>query len=84
MLALVSYKVVLPLIFLIFIDDRYNVMSDSTVLAFADDFNMGKIINPPNDSLFLQHDLDMMHLWCQNNIMNLNIAKCETITFSRK
>ena len=32
----------------------------------------------------MESNLERVHEWCQRNMMDLNIAKCEVITFSRR
>lgn len=41
-------------------------------------------ISGPADSIPLQDDLNRFSIWCQKNFLELNISKCETITYSRK
>lgn len=73
-----------PLLFLIFIDDLHYHFSSCEAVAYADDFKLCKIVNCTNDANDLQRDLDRMVDWCNNNLMQLNVDKCEFITFSRK
>ena len=43
-----------------------------------------KHISCAHDALLLQSDLDLFYIWCQNNFLELNINKCQVMTFSRK
>lgn len=71
-----------PLLFCVFIDDLLNELDDS--VAFADDIKVFRVINDSNDTLMLQQELDKVVKWCAANRMELNVSKCEVITFSRR
>ncbi|KAL4720064.1 hypothetical protein ACJJTC_015781, partial [Scirpophaga incertulas] len=72
-----------PLLFLLFINDLLEVLS-CECLAYADDIKIFGRITEVEDSLKLQHDMDMLFDWCLKNNMSLNVAKCNVLTFSRK
>jgi hypothetical protein len=73
-----------PLLFLLFINDLCYGLKHSQFLLYADDLKMFKKINNINDSKLLQIDLEYINNWCKNNKMELNVKKCEFITFSKK
>lgn len=73
-----------PLLFVIFVNDLFSLMRDSTAVAYADDLKIYKLINSGMDSCLLQEDLNRFEEWCQRNAMLLNVNKCESITFTRK
>jgi hypothetical protein len=72
-----------PLLFLIFLLDIDSCFKYSNFSLFADDLKIYYAILTPDDCLKLQHDLDNLSLWCINNGLNLNVAKCKKITFLR-
>lgn len=71
-----------PLCFNIFINDLSFILH-SKFLMYADDLKIYSSIKVPFDCDMLQNDLDSLHLWCTENKLNLNIAKCSTMTFYR-
>lgn len=73
-----------PLIFLLSINDVECVMMDSNLSLFADDMKVSKQISSPADHNALQDDLNRFSIWCQKNFLELNVTKCQTITYSRK
>lgn len=72
-----------PLLFLIFINDLNNQITCQKLL-FADDLKIFSPIKTACDCDSLQADLDNLTHWCSLNLLDLNISKCKTITFSRK
>ena len=52
-----------PLLFLIFINDLPDCVSNSTTRLFADDSVVYRRISPPADSIKLQQDLDSLQEW---------------------
>ena len=46
--------------------------------------NIFRQISFPSGSIPLQEDLNRFALWCQKNFLVLNVAKCRTITHSRR
>ena len=71
-----------PLLFLVYINDRPNVLSKSKCLMFADDTVLYHT-NPMSVMLSQesQTDLDFVYKWCQKNFITLNIAKSQYINF---
>ncbi|KAL1446041.1 hypothetical protein WDU94_012207 [Cyamophila willieti] len=51
---------------------------------FADDFKMARVVRGPEDRECLQTALDSLVSWCRDNLMRLNVDKCQVITFHRK
>lgn len=73
-----------PLIFILSINDVEHFINNSNLLVFADDMKISRIISSPDDSTLLQDDLNRYFTWCLKNFLELNVSKCQTITFSRK
>ena len=74
-----------PLLFLIYINDLYNVVSYSVPLLFADDTNLfftGK--NPDQVSNAINSELQDINQWLQANKLSLNVSKTHYMIFSSK
>lgn len=56
----------------------------SSKVMYADDLKIFRVINSPVDCCALQMDIDKILDWCSRNGMDVNIAKCNVITFTRK
>ena len=72
-----------PVLFLIFINDLFEVIQSSNYLAFPDDLKIFNVVSKPEDVLKLQVDLDNIHQWCCQNQLYLNVEKCSQISFFR-
>ncbi|KAJ2937427.1 hypothetical protein O0L34_g18615 [Tuta absoluta] len=72
-----------PLLFVILINDLPNVVSDSSILIFADDVKLYRTCESELDCKILQRDLDAVHAWSIENKLYFNPSKCETMTFTR-
>ena len=73
-----------PLLFVLFINDIIDCFKYAKFLCFADDLKCYLAISSPEDCLKLQSDLARLNRWCEINAMDLNIAKCNAISFTRK
>jgi hypothetical protein len=71
-----------PILFLIFVSDLSKYIS-SEVLMYANDLKLMKVVKCIDDCLSLQLNLDALCDWCDGNMLNLNIKKCEAMSFSR-
>lgn len=72
-----------PLLFLIYINDLpTNVLTK--LRLFADDCVLYSPICTPDDSIKLQHDLNLIVTWCDKSLMPLNLTKCKIMSFTRK
>lgn len=72
-----------PLLFSLFINDLPQVVRFSNILMYADDVKIFFSHNQPFDQLRLQMDLDSFYVWCNVNLMELNIKKCKLMRFAR-
>lgn len=72
-----------PLLFIIFIDDLTNILS-CPKLMYADDLKLYFEIKSVQDCHILQTNVSRLHEWCIANNMNLNVDKCNVMTFTRK
>lgn len=73
-----------PLLFILTINDIDMVIKHCQISLYADDTKFFKIIEASEDISLLQTDLNSFSTWCTNNCLELNISKCQTMTFSRK
>ena len=71
-----------PILFLIFINDINQCISTSTLRCFADDTRISKAIKGQEDVALLQHDLEKVMQWSQNNNMTLHEDKFEYMCHS--
>jgi len=73
-----------PLLFLIYINDlidRCGLYSD--IYVFADDAKFFLHIMEPQDSDLLQYALNELQNWSHKWLLNLNINKCQVMSFRR-
>lgn len=73
-----------PILFSLFINDLPGVIYNCNVLMYADDVKIFLSYKKSSEMLNLQHDLENFYNWCNINLMNLNLAKCKHMRFSRK
>ena len=71
-----------PLLFLLYINDIANRVS-SSIRLFADDCILYRVIKFKNDSVILQHDLDLLSQWATLWQMKFNVSKCVLIQCSQ-
>jgi hypothetical protein len=71
-----------PLIFLLYINDIFDLPLKGTIILFADDaviyyshFNVNEIYND------MQHDLNLIYSWLYNNLLSINISKTKYMIF---
>ena len=72
-----------PMLFDIFVLDLVDSVINSSLLMFADDVKIYRSVTSVSDSLLLQDDISNFHLWCCMNRMDLNVRKCNIMTFTR-
>lgn len=72
-----------PLLFILFINDLPQLI-DSHCLLFADDNKMYRKIESTADCATLQEDIHRLTKWCEDNKLELSIAKCNIISFTNK
>ena len=72
-----------PILFILFINDLPGSLRNSAVLLYADDAKIYRIASTPLQALLLQKDLDRLHAWAMRNGLNINLSKCNIISFFR-
>ena len=70
-----------PLLFLIYISDIDEGITDSTISCFADDTRVLKSIKEDSDRACLQNDLNRIYNWADSNKMKFNEKKFESINY---
>lgn len=73
-----------PLLFNIYLHDISACFMHAKVLMYADDKKIYMPIHCPADCYRLQADLDRLSAYCVRNRLELNVDKCQTISFTRK
>src|SRR5271154_4641022 len=73
-----------PILFIIYINDLPSCLLHSNPLLFADDCKIFLPINDKSDCEKLNSDLDSLSKWCSTWLLNLNIEKCNILSFTRK
>ena len=70
-----------PLLFVLFINDMQNCVSEGTHIAlYADDTKIWRRINNWSDHEILQNDIDALHNWSVSNKMKFHPDKCKVLT----
>jgi len=73
-----------PLLFLLYINDLPNALSENTLCAiFADDTKVYRHINSHQDHLILQHDINNIFQWSKTWGLTFNKLKCNIISLKR-
>jgi hypothetical protein len=67
-----------PLIFLLYINDLPDILSESTLCGiFADDTKIARKITTPNDHIILQEDITSLKTWGDKWGLTFNCKKCK-------
>ena len=72
-----------PLLFTLFINDLTKVIQHSNLELYADDCRISRKILNSNDVTKLQMDINAVLTWVKKKKLNINVEKCQKITFSR-
>ena len=73
-----------PLLFNIYLHDIETCFMNSKILMYADDNKIYMPIRCIADCEDLQTDLNRLLAYCERNRLELNVKKCQTITYTRK
>jgi hypothetical protein len=73
-----------PLLFILYINDITECLTESKALLYADDTKIFRVIKTQADCSLLQDDLSRFESYCTRNSLFLNSDKCAVITFTRK
>lgn len=72
-----------PLLFVIFINDVIEFVTDVLVLLFADDLKLILKLSTPAHTRIFQKAIDQLYEWCRLNKLHLNLRKCFIMSYSR-
>lgn len=72
-----------PALFILFVNDIVDCVSNSTIRLFADDTLIYHPIVGPVSVTELQEDLDRIALWAETNKMRFNASKSNLISFGK-
>ena len=72
-----------PVLFLIYIADIGDNITNSTVSSYADDSKAHKKIRNIKDGLDLQLDINTLYNWTEKNLMEFNSAKFEALRIGK-
>ena len=73
-----------PTLFIMFINDIVSHVKYANISLYADDSKIFHSISSTSDCHQLQSDLCNIVKWCRTWKLNLNIGKCQIISFSTK
>ena len=74
-----------PLLFILFIDDISETVSEGKNLAmYADDTKIWRKIICDEDQHILQADIDKLYKWSIDNLMHFNNDKCKVVRVTNK
>ena len=68
-----------PLLFLLYINDIFDVVKNCNIQVFADDSKLHKVIRSLIDKVLLHEDLEAVMQWTQQNNMELNSKKFQLL-----
>lgn len=73
-----------PLLFILFVNDVTLVLNNLKVLIYADDMKLFMEISKHSDFLLFQQEVDIFYKWCVKSLLDINVKKCNVISYSRK
>lgn len=74
-----------PLLFMVYINDLPDIINNAHTILFADDTVLFHISHSVESSINLvQSDLNNLHLWCRDNLLDLNIKKKNVCFFPQR
>ena len=76
-------SILVPLLFLLFINDMPDSAKKSVLAMFADDTRCFLRAVDINDCIYLQNDLHELYRWSKYWKLNFNSLKCKVISFTR-
>ena len=70
-----------PILFNLFFIDLPQVIKHYRILIYTDDVKIFGRMRTVNDCLLLQQDIDRFFPWYEDNFMDVNVSKCNQISF---
>ena len=78
-------SIVGPLLFVLFINDiGDNISQDTNIAMYADDTKIWRNIKSQHDNQTLQNDINLLQDWAEKNLMRFHPSKCHILSASRK
>ncbi len=78
-------SILVPLLFLIYVNDLPGVVTDCSVNLFADDTTIYSVHRKPSGvAAMLNSDLDRIATWVISNKLKINVRKTQLMTLSGK
>ena len=74
-----------PLLFVIFINDMFNCISEGTNIAlYADDTKIWRVINDSDDHFIIQGEIDKLNEWSHANKIKFHPSKCKALSVTNQ
>ncbi len=73
-----------PILFLLYVNDLPDAVTNSTVACFADDTKIFRKIDSNTDALSLQDDLNNLEIWSNSSGLVFNEEKCKSLSITRR
>lgn len=73
-----------PLLFILFVNDISYILKHLKILIYADDMKLFMEITNEKDVDTYLREICIFDQWCNKSLLQLNVKKCNLITFSRK
>ena len=73
-----------PLLFILYVNDISFILKNLNVLVYADDMKLFMEMKNANDIQVFQNEIIQFYTWCNKSLLQLNVKKCNSITFSKK
>lgn len=73
-----------PLLFILFVNDISLILKHLKILIYADDMKLFMEIKNTVDNDIYLNEIRIFDNWCNKSLLQLNVKKCNLITFSRK
>jgi len=71
-----------PILFNIFISGIQNTVKYSSILMYADDIKVFRVVENISDAALLQNDLDNVSAWLGDNYMKVSASKSAVVTYN--
>ena len=73
-----------PILFLLYVNDLPDAVTNSTVACFADDTKIFRRIDSITDAMLLQDDINNLQSWSMSSGLVFNEGKCKSISITRR
>lgn len=73
-----------PLLFILFINDVSFFSKHIKILTYADDMKLYMEVDEASDADLFQSEVNIFHEWCTKSLLQLNVKKCNIVTYTRK